>query len=346
MNRSRSLPPVPKRDFLYGKDYVRERESKTPTPQISRSTTPIPEPIYRSPTPARKWAEEQIEPTSIEYAEIDYEDTNQDQENDKYFQKQEKKKFSLDQKKVLKVALNLYGEDLIYDCLTKNVKIELRQTVLEEFKYKFEKNAEKGSKRKLVKGTHQVLVFLLKDKIASVFQTACDITCKLYQDVIDNSIDQSLLTSTTRELFSILMLRASENVPRVAEAALNTIHCIIKCEEVEHLSVLDDLLTEDIQQKSLAVVTSIRVDLVTFLITFYGISDDPKDSMSIRNLSKLSLGALEHTSSIVREAGQELVLLLYRKDPRIVRQTLEKVPGNRNIKKIIEIFDQIDSNKT
>ena len=41
-------------------------------------------------------------------------------------------------------------------------------------------------------------------------------------------------------------------------------------------------------------------------------SDDPKDSMSIRNLSKLSLGALEHTSSIVREAGQELVLLLYR----------------------------------
>ena len=38
-------------------------------------------------------------------------------------------------------------------------------------------------------------------------------------------------------------------------AALNTIHCIIKCEEVEHLSVLDDLLTEDIQQKSLAVVS-------------------------------------------------------------------------------------------
>ena len=41
-------------------------------------------------------------------------------------------------------------------------------------------------------------------------------------------------------------------------------------------------------------------------------SEDPKDPMSIRNLSKLSLGALEHTSSIVREAGQELVLLLYR----------------------------------
>ena len=38
----------------------------------------------------------------------------------------EKEKFSLDQKKVLKVALNLYGEDLIYDSLTKNVKIELR----------------------------------------------------------------------------------------------------------------------------------------------------------------------------------------------------------------------------
>ena len=38
----------------------------------------------------------------------------------------EKEKFSLDQKKVLNVALNLYGEELITDCLTKNVKIELR----------------------------------------------------------------------------------------------------------------------------------------------------------------------------------------------------------------------------
>ena len=50
--------------------------------------------------------------------------------------------------------------------------------------------------------------------------------------------------------FWILMLNID-----FESAALNTIHCIIKCEEVEQLSVLDDLLTEDIQQKSLAVVS-------------------------------------------------------------------------------------------
>ena len=38
----------------------------------------------------------------------------------------DKKKLTLAQQKVLEVALDLYGEDLVYDCVTKNKKIDLR----------------------------------------------------------------------------------------------------------------------------------------------------------------------------------------------------------------------------
>ena len=49
-----------------------------------------------------------------------------------------------------------------------------------------------------------------------------------------------------------------------------------------------------------------------FSILIYKFSDDPKDPMCVKHLARFGLDAVEHSGAEVREAGQELILYLYR----------------------------------
>ena len=91
---------------------------------------------------------------------------------------------------------------------------------------------------------------------------------------------------------------------------------------MEELDVLETILTAKITNKEPSKVALSRVKFTKFLVEHYGISDEKNDPMSIRHLAEFGVEAIKHHDPEVRQAGQDLVLLLYKVDQDAVRKVM------------------------
>ena len=73
------------------------------------------------------------------------------------------------------------------------------------------------------------------------------------------------------------------------------------------------------------------------------ISDEKNDPMCVKNLAGFGVDAVQHPDPEVRQAGQELVLLLYKADQETVRAEMPE-DNNRNRRSHANryVFEQMD----
>ena len=62
----------------------------------------------------------------------------------------------------------------------------------------------------------------------------------------------------------------------------------------------------------------------------FGISDEKNHPRCVKNLAEFGAGAVKHQDPDVREAGQDLVIFLYKADQKTVRRVM---PANSNTRR-------------
>ena len=289
---------------------------RSPTPQPpTRSPSPIQSsPLPRSPTP-RLQTQEDVEDKAQEVTE-DPKLASSPVKGGK-LKVQEK-----DQPK-LTIAIEVFGEPLVAQCLSKN--LSQKQEGIDSLKTEIEKytKASETKPGKFFKASSQVLLFLLKSPIWGVYQSACELTINLFEGVAEQyKVSNKTLSETTKSIFSVILSRSGEPVQRVHDLSIETGVKLVKMPKMEELDVLDELLTSPITVKEPAKVALSRVKFTRFLVEEYGISDEKNDPMCVRNLAKFGAGAVKHQDPDVRQAGQDLVIYLYRADPKTVRKVM------------------------
>ena len=125
---------------------------------------------------------------------------------------------------------------------------------------------------------------------------------------------------------------------RIYNLAIETGVKIIKTPRLEELDVLELLLTQKITVKEPPKVALSRVKFTKFLAEHYGISEELEDPMSVRNLAQFGVTAVQHQDPEVRQAGQDLVLLLYKVDQEAVRKEMPE-DNNRNRYRVYFAFE-------
>ena len=113
--------------------------------------------------------------------------------------------------------------------------------------------------------------------------------------------------------------------------------------KLEELDVLDELLTANITSKEPPKVALSRVKFTKFLVEEYGISDDKDDPMCVKNLAKFGAGTVQHQDPDVRQAGQDLMIFLYKADQKVVRRALPEDNSNtRRSHAYKYVFEEMD----
>lgn len=118
---------------------------------------------------------------------------------------------------------------------------------------------------------------------------------------------------------------------------------LVKSPKMEELDVLDGLLTEKITNKEPPKVALSRVKFTQFLVQQYGISDEKDDPMCVSRLARFGVEGVKHQDPEVRQAGQELLLVLYKVDQETVRAEMpEDNYRTRRSHAIKYVFEQMD----
>ena len=73
------------------------------------------------------------------------------------------------------------------------------------------------------------------------------------------------------------------------------------------------------------------------------ISDEKNDPMCVKNLAEFGAGAVKHQDPDVREAGQDLVIFLYKADQTTVRRVMPEDNSNtRRSHAYKYVFEEMD----
>ena len=234
----------------------------------------------------------------------------------------------------LTVAVDVFGESLVAQCLSKNLEQKYKGN--ESLKQEIEtflpfSKASDLTPGKFFKASCQVLIFLLKSPIWSVYQSACDITITLFEGVAEKyTVSNRTLSETTKTIFSVFLTRSGEPVQRVHDLSIETGVKLVKMPKMEELDVLDELLTSTITAKEPAKVALSRVKLTKFLVEEFGISEEKNDPMCVKNLAEFGAGAVKHQDPDVWEAGQDFIIFLYKADQKTVRRVMPEDNSRRS----------------
>jgi len=316
----------------------------SPVPRIS-SHEPVvlqksPTPILRSPSPAART------PSPVITTEDDKPTIDEELSMEKNESPQKVLKLKVAEKDLpqLTIGIDIFGEHLVAQCLSKNLiqkqaGIALLKTCVETFS-----RDTKIKPGKFFKGCSQVLVFLLKSSIWSVYQSACDITILLFERVAEQfSISNKTLSDSTKSIFSVILSRSGEPVQRIHDLSIETGIKVVKMPKLEELDVLDALITAKITTKEPPKVAMSRVKFTKFLVEEYGVSDEKDDLMCVKNLAKFGAGAVQHQDPDVRQAGQDLMIFLYKADQKVVRRALPEDNSNtRRSHTYKYVFEELD----
>ena len=151
------------------------------------------------------------------------------------------------------------------------------------------------------------------------------------------------LSETTKTIFSVILTRSGEPVQRVHDLSIETGVKLVKMPKMEELDVLDELLTSTITAKEPAKVALSRVKLTKFLVEEFGISEEKNDPMCVKNLTQFGAGAVKHQDPDAREAGQDLVIFLYKADQKTVRRVMPEDNSNtRRSHAYRYVFEEMD----
>lgn len=244
----------------------------------------------------------------------------------------------------LTIAMDVFGEALVAQCLSKNLNI--KHEGINSLKTEVE-NYSKASETKpgkFFKAVSQVLIFLLKSPIWGVYQSACELTINLFECVAEkHKVSKKTLSETTKHIFGVILSRSGEPVQRVHDLSIETGVKLVKMPKMEELDVLDELLTSPITLKEPSKVALSRVKFTKFLVEEYGLSDDKDDPMCVKSLARFGCGAVQHQDPDVRQAGQDLLLFLYRAEPRTVRKAMpQDNSSTRRSHAYKYVFEQMD----
>ena len=220
--------------------------ANTSSPRIP---TPLPpSPIRRSPTPrAESPAERTLSSVDIqEYIPETVTEESDIVQTHSPLKVEKLKVLERDQPK-LTIAIDVFGETLVAQCLSKNLSQRLGGIDSLQHEVKNYTKASQIKPGKFFKASSQVLLFLLKSPIWGVYQSACEKTITLFEGVAEKySVSHKTLSETTKTIFSVILSRSGEPVQRVHNLSIETGIKMVKLPKLEELDVLDELLTSTI----------------------------------------------------------------------------------------------------
>ncbi|KAM4703358.1 centrosomal protein of 104 kDa [Rhinophrynus dorsalis] len=246
-------------------------------------------------------------------------------------------------------AIEVFGEALVAGAYSKTWSY--REDALLAV-YKKLSDMPVGTSKDDLKNMLRAAIFLvrraIKDKVTSVFQASL----RLLKMIITHYIPKHKLgkgetTHSVDKTLPDLLSRTGDSATRHRLIATNFIQEIALFKEVKPLQIIPAHLVQPIKPTSLSRLALSQVELVENLIKELGVENS---GFTVDSVMKFATGALEYTTSEVRDKAMKIILFLY-KDHR--GEVLEYMPpedssARKNIlyKTLFDGFAKIDGKPT
>ncbi|XP_031422735.1 centrosomal protein of 104 kDa [Clupea harengus] len=243
------------------------------------------------------------------------------------------------------LPIEVYGDSLVAGAYSKTWSY--REDALLAI-YRKLSEAPAGTAKGELRSLMRAAVFLVKkallDKVSSVFQASLKLlTLLLTQFVSQHHLGRAEVSHCVEQTLTQLMGRTGDSSSRLRTMALTFIQEMALFKEVRMLQVVPGELVKPLKGSAPVRLALGRVGLLERLLQEMGTRDS---GFTLDNVMKFLAGALEHSSSSVRETAVKIVFILYRLHGQAV---LNYLPPNdavtrKNVlyKNIFDGFDKMD----
>nr|XP_015192656.1 PREDICTED: centrosomal protein of 104 kDa isoform X3 [Lepisosteus oculatus] len=242
-------------------------------------------------------------------------------------------------------AIEVYGEGLVAGAYSKTWSY--REDALVAV-YKKLMDVPSGMPKEELKTLLRAAIFLvrksLSDKVSSVFQASL----KLLKMVITQFIPKHKLgrveaAHCLEQTWPNLILRTGDSATRLRVVATNFIQEMALFKEVRPLQVIPAELVKPMKSNTPSRLALSQVELLEKLLKELGTDGS---GFTINNVMRFAIGALEHSTSEVRETASRIIQDMYRQHKSAITDYLppDDASTRRNVlyKNIFDGFAKID----
>ncbi|XP_015192654.2 centrosomal protein of 104 kDa isoform X1 [Lepisosteus oculatus] len=242
-------------------------------------------------------------------------------------------------------AIEVYGEGLVAGAYSKTWSY--REDALVAV-YKKLMDVPSGMPKEELKTLLRAAIFLvrksLSDKVSSVFQASL----KLLKMVITQFIPKHKLgrveaAHCLEQTWPNLILRTGDSATRLRVVATNFIQEMALFKEVRPLQVIPAELVKPMKSNTPSRLALSQVELLEKLLKELGTDGS---GFTINNVMRFAIGALEHSTSEVRETASRIIQDMYRQHKSAITDylPLDDASTRRNVlyKNIFDGFAKID----
>ncbi|XP_059087366.1 centrosomal protein of 104 kDa-like [Tigriopus californicus] len=344
--RRTSLPPPrsPRRS-LPSPISSPSRQSRTPTPPY-RSPTPQEETPPRSPSPTRSQpidlSNVYIDDRDIHPAKDTLPEAEADPEESEESRSPRKTRLSEQDKKELRVAIEVFGEETIMRAINKNPSVKEEadceiQRTLESY------NRDDLKPAKMMRGTTQIVVRMIKDKVWAIFTVGCNITEILFGSfLVEYKLSKKEIEASTSKVYKELIQRGCDTSDRVSDKAEATIQRMLQAPDVQETGVIQQQLLQPLPpNKEHPKMAVIKAELVVYMIDELNLVD--RKYSSLDQVTEFGMAAVNHTTARVRKLGEKIMKKLFKIDPDRVRELIppdnpKNRKANHNLRSLYKKF--------
>ncbi|OCT70658.1 centrosomal protein of 104 kDa isoform X2 [Xenopus laevis] len=246
-------------------------------------------------------------------------------------------------------AIEVFGEGLVAGAYSKTWSY--REDALIAVSKKLADIANGTSKddlKKMLRAAMFLVRRAIKDKVTSVFQASLRLLKMIITDYIPkHKLGKGETTHCVEKCLPDLLVRTGDSTSRHRLISANFIQEMALFKEVKPLQIIPGHLVQPLKPTMPSRLAQSQVDLLENLLKELGVESS---GFTVDNVMKFSVGALEYTTSEVRDKAVQIILYLYKEHPSQVLAYMpsEDTTGRKNIlyKTLFEGFAKIDGRPT